>query len=151
MQEVPEQDKYDNRWLKAARFFAHNWSKDPSTKVGAVIVNWEQRMVSFGYNGFPIGIEDKPELLADREEKLKRTIHAEVNAILNATAKVEGCTLYTYPFPPCYSCALPIIQSGIIRVVSPMTFRTDWIENMAFAKSLFAEAYVDVLYRNIEE
>lgn len=109
---------WDQRFLDLAAHVA-GWSKDPSTKCGAVIVDPERRVVSTGYNGFPRGIEDNLKLLANRDTKLRLTIHAEQNALLFANRPVEGCTLYVHPMPPCAQCAAKIIQAGIRRVVAP--------------------------------
>ena len=94
-------------------------SKDPSTKVGAVIVDAKKRVVSTGRNGFAMGIADTPERLNNRELKYKLTIHAERNAIIFAKQDLAKCTIYTFPLAPCASCASIMIQSGIIRVVFP--------------------------------
>ena len=96
-------------------------SKDPSTQVGACIVDERKRIVSMGYNGFPEGISDddfpwdrdKPDPL---DNKYMYVVHAELNAILNAKADLKGCTIYASLFP-CNECAKAIIQSGIRRVV----------------------------------
>lgn len=108
--------KWDNRFLALADLVA-DWSKDPSTKCGAVIVRPDLTVASVGYNGFPRGCDDSEHLYAARDEKYQRTIHAEVNAILAATEPVRGYTLYTVPGPSCDRCAACIIQAGISRVV----------------------------------
>src|SRR5262245_42608666 len=105
------------RFLSLAAHIAQ-WSKDPSTKCGAVIVRPNRTIVSVGYNGFPRGVEDTPYLLNDREEKYKRVVHAEMNAILFAGV-VKGYTLYTWPFLPCCHCATCVIQTGITSVIAP--------------------------------
>ncbi len=88
-------------------------SKDPSTKVGALIIDDRGRVVSQGRNGFPMGVRD---VLIDRDRKLFRTLHAELNAILFATTDLENCTIYVSA-PPCAQCMAAIIQVGIIRVI----------------------------------
>ena len=120
--------KWDKRFLELAKLIG-SWSKDPSTQVGAVIVDENNRLVSVGYNGFPIGIEDNQRLF-DREEKYDIIVHAEVNALMFANKSVEGCTLYTWPFPPCSRCAGLIIQSGITRVVSVVHTGERWKKNL---------------------
>jgi dCMP deaminase len=96
-------------------------SKDPSTQVGACIVTSENKIVSMGYNGFPTGCLDS-QLPWGRdsenplETKYLYVVHAEKNAILNATGNLKGCTLYVTLFP-CHECAKDIIQSGIKRIV----------------------------------
>lgn len=134
--------KWDLRFLNLARHVAQ-WSKDPSTKVGAVITD-NNRIVSLGYNGFPMQTKDTEELYLNREEKYKRIVHAETNAILFAKQPLEDCTIYTWPIPPCSTCAGLIIQSKIYRVVSPPLDSTylRWLDNIRTAKEMFKEAYV---------
>lgn len=95
-------------------------SKDPSTQVGAVIVDNLNKIVSIGYNGLPRGCEDNQFPWGREGEFLKTkypfVVHAELNAILNATRSVIGCTIYVSLFP-CNECAKAIIQSGIKKVV----------------------------------
>lgn len=113
-------DEWDLRYLGLASYVA-TWSKDPSTKTGAVIVAPDNSVISLGFNGFPSGMPDEPELYADREEKLSRIIHCEMNALLHANRKKlpEGCTLYTHPFMSCDRCVVHMIQAGIRRFVAP--------------------------------
>ena len=109
-------DKWDERFLQLAAHVA-GWSKDPSTKVGAVIADGKH-VVSLGFNGFPPSTEDREEWLNDRPTKYSLVVHAEVNAILNARRPVKGCTIYVDPLSPCAECAKLIAASGIDRVVS---------------------------------
>lgn len=95
-------------------------SKDPSTQVGACIVNANKRIVGIGYNGLPKGCEDdvfpwerEGEFL---DTKYPYVVHAELNAILNSTRRLDGCTIYVSLFP-CNECAKAIIQSGIKELV----------------------------------
>ena len=136
-----KQVKWDLRFLGMAELVG-SWSKDPSTKVGAVIVDKDRIIVSAGYNGFPKGIEDSEELLHNREKKYKLIIHGEMNAILFAKRSVEGCTLYTTPFLPCATCSSFVIQSGITRVVSWHVDNPRWNESIQLAKSMFEQAGV---------
>jgi len=106
-------DKWIQRLMQLAIFIS-NWSKDPSTKVGTVISEGN-RIVSVGYNGFPRGIVDDINRLEDRQTRLKYTIHAELNAILQAREPVKGYFLFTTHYP-CSSCAQAIVQAGISRV-----------------------------------
>ena len=95
-------------------------SKDPNTQVGACIVNEKNRIVGIGYNGFPFGIDDDDypwESDGDfLNTKYPYVVHAEPNAILNATVSLERTTLYVTLFP-CHECAKLIIQSGIREIV----------------------------------
>jgi dCMP deaminase len=95
-------------------------SKDPSTKVGACIVNQQKRIIGIGYNGFPYGCNDD-EFPWGREGeflecKYPYVVHAEPNAILNSTTSLQGATIYVSLFP-CNECAKLIIQSGIKEIV----------------------------------
>ena len=108
---------WDKRFLALAQHVS-TWSKDPSTKTGAVIVNG-RRVVSLGYNGFPQGMPDLPELYENREEKYSRVVHCEINALLFVARSVRGCTLYTWPFLSCDRCFVQMAQAGIMRFVAP--------------------------------
>lgn len=110
--------KWDYRFLRLAKEVS-TWSRDPSTQVGAVIVNSHKHVVSLGFNGFPNGMNDDSVLYADREQKYSRIVHGEINALVLAKRDISGCTLYTWPFLPCDRCAVIFIQAGIFRVVAP--------------------------------
>jgi dCMP deaminase len=119
------------------------WSKDPSTKVGAVIVDDLHRIVSVGYNGFPRGINDTQERLLDRVTKLQFTIHAELNAILNSRGRVAGCSLYISNLSPCHECSRFIAQSGIANVFFPLTDIPDrWKDSCELGLQILNEAGV---------
>jgi len=133
--------KWDERFLDLAKLCG-SWSKDPSTQVGAVIVDGNNRIVSIGFNGFPQGIEDSEERLIDRETKYDIIVHAEANALMFANKSVEGCTLYTWPFQPCSRCAGLIIQSGINRVVSVIHSDKRWKKNFEISSNLFKESNI---------
>lgn len=134
--------KWDSRFLALAGLVA-GWSKDPSTQVGAVIVDADKRIVSTGFNGFARGVNDAP---AEREVKLLRTIHAEENALLFARRDVTGMTIYVTR-PPCARCAAKIIQSGVARVVftlPPVDFVERWALEMKEAQAMFDEVGITV-------
>lgn len=138
---------WHQRFLDLAEHVA-SWSKDPSTKVGAVIARPDNTIVSLGYNGFPRGIADDHRL-QNRETKYEMVVHAEENALLMAREPLRSCSIYTWPLPPCSRCAAKIIQSGISLVVSPPT-PARWRENTAFACQILHEAGVSVRERNEE-
>lgn len=131
--------KWDKRFLGLAKLVG-SWSKDPSTKVGAVITDYNNRVVSIGFNGFPQGVKDCEKRLLDREQKYDIIVHAEANALMFANASLEGCTIYTWPFEPCSRCAGLIIQSGITRVVSVINSDKRWEKNFTLARQLFDES-----------
>lgn len=135
-----DQDWWDRWFLDMAKFVS-TASKDPSTKVGAVIVDPMKRVVSMGFNGFPRGIEDD-DRLHDRETKLSIVLHAEQNACVTSQRPVDGCTVYVWPLPPCSRCASLLIQSGIKRVVSPPPLER-WRESCELSAVLFGEAGVE--------
>lgn len=135
--------KWDYRFLDLAKFVS-DWSKDPSTKVGAVIADHNNRIVSIGYNGFPTNISDD-DRLDNRETKYKIIVHGEMNAILFANKSLEFCTLYTYPFMPCSRCASMIIQTGIQRVVSYNNMPERWSQEFDLSKYLFKEAGLELI------
>ncbi|AAT69506.1 deoxycytidylate deaminase [Alphaproteobacteria phage PhiJL001] len=133
--------KWDRDYLKLAEFWANLKSKDPSTKVGAVVVSEDNRVVGMGYNGFPVGVEDSRERLEDRPTKYMYVVHAEPNAILTAGLQAKGGTLYCTLFP-CNECAKLIIQSGIRRVVSWASDNQRWDEAHQVSRIMFDEAGV---------
>lgn len=140
------QRKWDLRYLTLAQHVS-SWSKDPSSQVGAVIVDPTNRIVSMGYNGFPKGVADTPERYADRDLKYKMVVHAERNALLFAREDLTGCTIYTYPMEPCNVCASMIIQKGIKRVVAnptPPDKAARWADDMNIARTMFEEAGVQL-------
>lgn len=140
---------WDDFFLDMAALIASR-SKDPSTKVGAVIVDMQRRVVSMGYNGFPRGVNDSQERLGDRTKKYPMTLHAEVNAILFAERELKGGTvIYIWPSPPCTRCAAMIIQAGIDEVVCPPPSKdmlSRWKEELDMAKELLNEAMVGFDY-----
>lgn len=138
---------WDMRFLDQAKLVA-GWSKDPSTKVGAVIVDEHHRVVSQGFNGFARGVADSKTRLHTREIKYRLVLHAECNAILFAQRQLEGCTLYTWPMQPCAQCASMVVQVGIRRVVSvrPSADKIDrWGKDMSLAKEIMREGGVHLL------
>jgi len=134
-------DKWDLRYYKDTLEKA-SWSKDPSTKVGAIIVKPNNTILSNGYNGFPRGTDDSDVKLNNREVKYLRTVHAELNAILNCETRPVGCTIYVRPLPPCAQCSAAIIQSGITRVVCPPLPNPDtrWYASCKEGYDMFMEA-----------
>lgn len=140
------QQKWDERFLSLAQHIA-GWSQDPSTQVGAVIVDADRRIVSMGFNGFPQGVADLDERLQDRPLKYALTVHAETNAILFARRSLAGCTLYTWPLMPCSRCATNVVQSGIARCVAPALppdKAERWERDCDLARMMFAEVGVEL-------
>lgn len=134
---------WDHRFLDMAALVS-TWSKDPSTKVGAVITRGKF-VVSLGFNGHPAGVEDSAARLQDRETKYRTIIHAELNAILSARQPLDGCTLYVVPFMPCSSCGAVIVQAGIKRVVTLESNNERWAESFEITRTIFAEAGIELV------
>lgn len=136
---------WDRRFIGLAKHISE-WSKDPSTKVGCVVVGEHNEVRSMGFNGFPRGIEDD-DRLKDREAKYTIICHAEENAILNASltgTSLHRCVCYVYPFPPCTRCARMIIQAGISEVVvPPCAIPERWLSDFETARGLLEEAQVE--------
>jgi dCMP deaminase len=143
-------DKWDRRFLELAKQVS-TWSKDPSTGVGAVIVDDKKRVVGIGYNGFAAGVDDSPERYNDRPLKYKMIVHAEQNALIQAGHRASGGTIYVYPsfWHPniCHDCAKIAVQAGIVDVVG---YRADadnprignWKESLELSGQMFKEAGV---------
>lgn len=141
-----------NRWtdnyLGLAKHIA-GWSKDPSTKCGAVAVGRHGQILSQGYNGFPRGVADTSNRLHDRSQKYKFTIHAEMNCIFNASltgVSLDGASLYVYGLPVCDNCAKGVVQVGFKRVFmcypAAMEERKEWIESYKVSREMFVEANI---------
>ena len=125
-------------------------SKDPSTQVGACIVDENKKVVSIGYNGLPIGCSDD-EFPWNREggmldSKYAFVVHAELNAILNSPRSLKGCTLYVSLFP-CNECAKAIIQSGIRKVIYECDKYADQ-DNVIASKRMLRSAEVELVQLN---
>ncbi len=111
-----------DEYFMGVAMLAAKRSKDPSTQVGACIVDDSNRILSTGYNGFPMGCSDDEYPWAREGEEANATkypfvVHAELNAILNNRGKnLAGARIYVALFP-CNECAKAIIQSGIREVV----------------------------------
>ena len=136
--------KWDQRYLELAKNISQ-WSKDPSTKVGAVTVGKQGQILSQGFNGFPRNIDDSDERLNDRSAKLKYVVHAEMNCIYNAClngVSLKDSDLYVYGLPSCSDCAKGVIQVGINRVFMcyPVNISDKWKDSFEDTKKMFDEA-----------
>lgn len=108
------QSDWDFKWLSVA-WVTSLMSKDPSTKVGAALVSPDNKKVSTGYNGFPAGVEETTDKW-ERPLKYEYVIHAEKNAIGQATFDKDGCTMYL-TMQPCHICLGYVLNQGIKRIV----------------------------------
>lgn len=130
---------WDHFYLGMSEFIAEK-SKDTTTKVGAVLIDEKNRVVSVGFNGFPRGTSDDPELYNNRDEKLRRVIHAELNAIIFADR--PGETLYV-THHPCSQCMAAAIQFGIKRIkFIDRTLSSRWNDSIKSAKNMAEESGV---------
>lgn len=124
-------------------------SKDPNTKVGAVIVGPDHQIISTGFNGFPRGIDETIAARWDVPLKYDFIEHAERNAIYNAARhgiSLKGCSMYLSTFAvPCIACSKAVIQSGIVTVVGTAREPTPdhWVDNLKFAELMLREAGVE--------
>jgi dCMP deaminase len=140
-------DKWDIRFLELAKHIS-GWSKDPSTKVGCVVVGEDREIRSTGFNGFPRGINDDEERLTDRSQKYPLICHAEENAIMHAARigiSLKGSTAFV-TWPPCSRCARSLIQAGIKEIVYPETKEIPerWMEDFTISNGMLLEAGIVV-------
>lgn len=144
--DMREITKWDRRFVNLAQHIA-DWSKDPSTKVGTIVVGPDREIRSTGYNGFPRGVADDGRL-TNREDKYPIIVHAEENAVAQAArigVSLRGCTAYLWPLPPCSKCARLLIQAGIAVVVYPdQEVPERWRDDTERARKLLLEAGVFV-------
>jgi len=140
-----------DEWFVGMAKYVSTASKDPSTQVGAVIVDRKNRVISTGYNGFPRGVDDLPERLTTRDVKYTMIVHAEINAILFATQPLDGATLYLWPFLSCSHCSSIIINTGIKKVVAPFNYNERWAGSIKLSQALYHEAGVAVKLINRPE
>jgi len=134
---------WSSKYLKLAKHVS-TWSKDPSTKIGAVAVGDRGQILSTGYNGFPRNIKDSNDRLQNRESKYKYVVHGEMNCIYNATlngVSLNEADLYVYGLPICSECAKGVIQVGIKRAFMcyPETIRDKWKDSYKITSEMFDE------------
>jgi len=136
---------WELRYMKLAQEVS-TWSKDPSSKIGAIAIGSKGQVLAQGYNGFPRGVKDTKERLSIREKKLKYTIHAEMNCIFNATfngVSLDNSTMFVYGLPPCSDCAKGITQVGVHTVFMNTILVPDrWKESWELTKEIFSEGGV---------
>ena len=140
---------WNKRFIDVAKLVA-SWSKDRNRKVGCVIVDKDNRIISTGYNGFPSGINDDVDSRQERPAKYLFTEHAERNSIYSAVnhgISTKGCTM-VLEWYPCADCARAIIQSGIKKVVcGEPDFNDDrWGESFKASAEMFEEAGIEIKY-----
>lgn len=146
-------NKWDKRYLALAKEIA-GWSKDPSSKIGAVAIGNKGQVLTQGFNGFARGVDETDLLRWERPVKYTYIVHAEMNAIYNASyngVSLDGSTLYVWGLPTCSECAKGVIQVGINRVVMPNHKYPDhWVESFKLSSSMFDEAGVKYEFIDME-
>jgi dCMP deaminase len=144
---------WDDRFMNLA-LHVQQWSRDPRTKVGCVIVGTANDVRSIGYNGLPRGVDDNEKYRYEPPDKYKWLEHAERNAIYNAARagiSLDGCRMYV-PWFPCADCARAIIQSGLIELIAsePDFSHQKWGDDFRIATQLLKEANVRVRFMAVE-
>lgn len=140
--------KWYKRFVDLAQHIS-SFSKDPSTKVGAVIFDDSNRIISMGYNGLPQKVIDCDERYTNRDLKYKTIIHAEMNAILFAKKDLTNCSIATWPFMSCSNCTSAIIQSGIKRIIAPKLpeeLKERWKDSCDLSVKMYEEAGVEIIF-----
>ena len=162
-------EKWDRFYLELAEFVANKLSRDPSTKVGAVLVHFREGIPPLefiGYNGFPCGVNDSEKYYNDRSLKYPRVVHAEINAILKAGHYAQGSSLYVFPtfaIPNiCGECAKVALQAGIKELIGweptdteadrerrtrPRSDGSSWGDSISVSKQMFDQK--GLIYRTI--
>lgn len=141
-----------DEYFMALALISAERSKDPNSQVGACIVDENNKIVSLGYNGAPIGYDDDKDMVWDREGSFLETkyayvCHSELNAILNANKSVKGCKIYVTLFP-CNECAKALIQAGITEVIY-LSDKYNGVDSNIVSKKLLDTC--GVKYRKYEE
>lgn len=136
--------EWHKRFIGLAYHIAE-WSKDPSTKVGAVIVRPDRTIASVGYNGFPRNVLDDSDRYETKNLKRLFVVHAEMNAIITAKEPLNGFSIYVSRLLPCSNCAGAIIQSGIKTVYHDCHEPPEhWKDSFTASLQMFKEAEINV-------
>ncbi len=145
-------NKWHYRFMELA-FLISTWSKDTSTKTGAVVIGPDREIRATGYNGLVRGVDDNIPERMERPTKYDFFEHAERNAVYNACltgTSLKGCTLYA-THSPCTDCARAIIQAGIKTVVTNKiiidenTPKGTWRDKLEYSAQMFKEAGVEYI------
>lgn len=135
----PAPTKWERRFLNLAREVS-SWSKDPSTRVGAVLVRPDHTVAGIGFNGLAPGVDDSR--ASDREFKIASVIHAEENAILSSRdSALSECGLYVWGLAPCAHCVAVALRKGVRRFVGvQLADRPEWNRSAEFARLQCSDA-----------
>lgn len=137
-------------WFMKQVYLVAEKSKDPSTKIGAVLVR-DRHIISSGFNGFPINVKDKKERYNKRELKYEFVVHGEDNAVLAAARfgiSTLDTTLYTQGIP-CCECAKSVIQGGIKEIIVHKQWsmgHSRWKDSCKISSVMFKEAGIPIVY-----
>lgn len=142
-----------DEYFMGVAFLSGMRSKDPSTQVGACIIDEDKKIIGMGYNGFPAGSSDDEmpwEKTGDfLDTKYPYVVHAELNAILNSIKSLKGSTIYVTHFP-CNECAKAIVQSGIKAVVYFSEKHKD-LESSVASKKILKNAGIEIVHLKMEK
>jgi dCMP deaminase len=143
-------DTWDNRFMALA-LQARSWTKGEGPGVGVCLVSPDKKSFSLGYSGFPHGMDDTPVALRDVATRDAFTLHAEVNAIINAGRNLNGWWLFSTK-APCSVCAAAIVQAGVSRVIAPKPENSSrWLTSCLNGDSLFKYTGVHRKYLELED
>jgi dCMP deaminase len=143
-------DEKKNKYYNLAIYIGENFSKDPNTKVGGLLLYPDTlQIISTGYNGFPRGINESSERWG-RPQKYNYVVHAEMNMIYNS-AKNGSCTngsIAVITLFPCNNCALALVQSGISTILTskPDFNHERWGESFTISYNILTEANINIIY-----
>ena len=142
-----------DEYFMGVAFLSGMRSKDPSTQVGACIIDEDKKIIGMGYNGFPAGSSDDEmpwEKTGDfLDTKYPYVVHAELNAILNSIKSLKGSTIYVTHFP-CNECAKAIVQSGIKKVVYFSDKHKD-LETTAASRTILKNAEIEIVHLKMKK
>jgi dCMP deaminase len=147
--EIDKLNQKVQKYMKLARYNADLFSKDPHTKVGAIILTQDfSRILSTGINGFPKSVNDTCEERWQRPTKYSYVAHSEMNAICNAARSgtpIDNSCMVVTMFP-CMDCSKAIIQSGIKTIYAPEPDFDDprWGNAFKISCEMFSEANIEV-------
>lgn len=147
--------KWVRRFLLRAKHVSRQ-SKDPRTRIGAVVTTPDRVVLSEGYNGFPRGFADTPERLNDRAFKHDHVAHAEENCVYNAARvgrSLLGSYMFVWGLPICHRCAIAAAQAGVSQVFMavPTSLDDKWSESWAKSSTILAEAGVGASMFHMED
>ena len=142
-----------DEYFMGIAFLSGMRSKDPSTQVGACIIDEDKKIIGIGYNGFPQGSSDD-EMPWDREGDFLETkypyvVHAELNAILNSIKSLKNCIIYVTHFP-CNECAKAIVQVGIKKVVY-FSDKHKSLDSTKASRKIFENAKVETVHLEVKK